>query len=486
MKKLSDVIAALPRGFLPLMLLVFVSRILSMAFFPLTDATEGRYGEVARLMLTSGDWISPQYAPGVWFWAKPPMSTWLAAASMKVFGVNEFAARFPSLLLSLVVLWLVWELARDYLSETGRWLAVLILSTMSLFYVVSGTVMTDETLLLTCTMVLVAFWRMVDGPSRKAGYWMFFGLGLGLLAKGPVVWALTGISAAVWLCWAKKWREVFRAMPLVTGALLMLAVGVPWYIAAEMKTPGFLNYFLIGENFDRFTKPGWDGDRYGHAHKAPLGMIWVFVLAAALPWLPVSLYRYFRGWRPQMTDMTRFLLCWFLIPNLFFTFAHNIILTYPLVSLPPLALLIAKSLESSAVTKGKIRRWAYAAGAVIPAIILLGLAALPFCVPHNLHTASFVSRDFRAMKDSRGQDLLYVGLRVYSIEYYNAGKVKRFDSIDAAIDYGLKHGQHFLALTDEQAGWISPAEHKELEFLRKSRPAYVLYQISPKKEASGS
>ncbi len=69
-----------------------------MCFIPLNDVSEARYAEIARKMLETGNWVTPQHDYGVPFWAKPPLSTWLSAFSMKLFGVNEFAARLPGLL----------------------------------------------------------------------------------------------------------------------------------------------------------------------------------------------------------------------------------------------------------------------------------------------------------------------------------------------------------------------------------------------------
>ena len=83
-----------------------------MRRYPLTDPTEARYAEIARKMLETGQWVMPQFDYGVPFWGKPPLSTWLSAASMGAFGVNEFAARLPSLLLMLGCGVLVYALAR--------------------------------------------------------------------------------------------------------------------------------------------------------------------------------------------------------------------------------------------------------------------------------------------------------------------------------------------------------------------------------------
>ncbi|WP_137887258.1 glycosyltransferase family 39 protein [Pseudomonas sp. 2FE] len=85
-----------------------------MAFVPLTDTTEARYAEIARKMLETGNWITPLHDYAVPFWAKPPLSTWLAAAAMGLFGETELAVRLPSLLLSLAVLWLTADLTRRH------------------------------------------------------------------------------------------------------------------------------------------------------------------------------------------------------------------------------------------------------------------------------------------------------------------------------------------------------------------------------------
>ena len=70
---------------------------------PLTDKTEARYGEIARLMAETGNWIVPQIDYGIPFWAKPPLSTWLSASSSILFGENEFALRLPYLMISIVI-----------------------------------------------------------------------------------------------------------------------------------------------------------------------------------------------------------------------------------------------------------------------------------------------------------------------------------------------------------------------------------------------
>jgi len=89
--------------------IVALVRLLTLGLYPLNDTTEARYAEVARKMLELNDWITPWYDYGVPFWAKPPLSTWLTAISLKLFGINEFAARLPYFLLALLIAWIVWD-----------------------------------------------------------------------------------------------------------------------------------------------------------------------------------------------------------------------------------------------------------------------------------------------------------------------------------------------------------------------------------------
>lgn len=448
------------------------ARIMAMIFFPLTDATEARYGEIARKMSETNDWITPQYDYGVPFWAKPPLSTWLSAASMDVFGWNEFAARLPSLLIALALLPLIYIFSEKQHRQTS----IAMLLTMGLFYIAMGTVMTDMTLLLSCTLALVAFWFAVEEKSLRWGYAFFAALGIGMLAKGPIALVLSGLPVFVWLFWAKSWKKMFSSLPIFSGILLMLAICLPWYILAERKTPGFLEYFIVGEHFKRFLVPGWNGDLYGHAHEAPLGSIWPFLLADGFPWsfiLPgIWGYRYFRKQPviavPLLDSRAKFLLCWLLLPNIFFTFAHNILFTYALVSMPALALLIAREIPQ----KGEIKGWFYLSGALLPALTLIGLGLISFHPSLVPNTAAYISRAVHKL--DADAKLVYAGSRIYSMEFYNSGKVQRFDSVKEA----LKQRGAYVVLTEEQGWDLLP----RIKPVAQAAPHYLIYKIDQGKK----
>lgn len=338
-----------------LLALAFAIRLLSLGSYPLMDTTEARYGEVARKMAELGDWITPWYDVGVPFWGKPPLAFWLSAGGQLLLGANEFASRLPHWLLGVLVLWLVWDWQAREDRRQAR-IACVLLGSSALFFVASGAVMTDMALALALVLTMRGFWlglHGAEGIRRREGWLMFLGLGLGLLAKGPLTLILAGLPIGLWALLEWRWRALWRGLPWIRGSLLMLLVAAPWYLLAELKTPGFLEYFLLGEHWQRFVTAGWDGDRYGNAHAYPYGSVWLFLLAAAFPWslwLPLLLWL---GWRQRgevvdgVASRRRYWLFWGLAPCLFFTFAGNVLWTYVLPGLPALALLAADLLHAA-------------------------------------------------------------------------------------------------------------------------------------------
>src|SRR5260221_550428 len=103
------------------LLLLITFRALSLGLYPLSDNTESRYAEIARRMASSGDWITPRIADNTVFWGKPPLSSWLSAASIQLLGASEWAVRLPSVLLALVVTAVVWRWGS---ARNSRWAAL--------------------------------------------------------------------------------------------------------------------------------------------------------------------------------------------------------------------------------------------------------------------------------------------------------------------------------------------------------------------------
>ena len=160
-------------------------RLFGAAFVPLLDTTQARYAEIARKMLETGDWITPQFTYGVAYWGKPPLYAWLSSMSMGAFGVSEFAARMPFLGIALLTLLLVFRWARAEEDRDFAWMTVVVLALSALFFLSSAIVMTDAVLTFSTTLSMVAFYRAIHraDSARTWSHLFFVGLGVGMLAE---------------------------------------------------------------------------------------------------------------------------------------------------------------------------------------------------------------------------------------------------------------------------------------------------------------
>jgi len=414
-----------------LLLFAVAIRLATLGAYPLMDNTEARYAEVARKMVDTGDWLTPQIHYGVPFWSKPPLSMWGTAVSYLVLGVNEFAARLPSLLACVAAAWLTFALAMRRRGAGVALRAAVVLVTTPLFYISAGAVMTDPALFLGTTLSMVGFWQAMTRPGRAGriwGYAFFLGLAIGMLAKGPVGVVLTLIPVGLWTLWKGGIRDVWNRLPWISGFILAAGLSVPWYVLEEARTPGYLDYFIVGEHWKRYTESGWQGDMFGTAHARPRGMIWLFALAVTLPWSAAWIAllwigRRARDPRPAAPDdgWDAYLWLWALTPAAFFTFAGNVLWTYVLPALPAFALLVAQAWTAAGE---KRPRWlSMKAGAlVLPVGLLLGVAfVLPRVAPD--HSQKTLVAEYLAERRSDAQRLVYFGEAPQSVEFYARGKV---------------------------------------------------------------
>jgi 4-amino-4-deoxy-L-arabinose transferase-like glycosyltransferase len=418
---------------------IWAARLFAMATMPFVDTSEPRYAEIARLMAVSGDWITPWFSPGVPFWGKPPLAFWLQALCIRAFGLSEFSIRLASLPAILGMAGLCFVLARRMASrEAGLWSSV-IFSTMLLPAAAAGAVLTDPWLAFGVTLSMAAFYLARETPAWQWRYGFFLGLAIGLLAKGPLAVLLVAASLIPWLAWRRVFAmpraDAARGLPWTGGIVLVAALVLPWYIAAEVKTPGFLRYFILGEHFFRFVDPGWKGDLYGSAHVEPYGAIWAQWLLASLPWGALGLLALSWRWRERSTWRARlamaardsrwtYLLAWALATPLFFTLSANVIWTYVLPALPPAAVLLAAAMPTA--PRPSVHKAVLACAALVPlAFLVVGTAAI--VSPQRFKTEKGLVAMADAMK-APGERLYFVGSLPFSARFYSrgaAGKVER-------------------------------------------------------------
>jgi 4-amino-4-deoxy-L-arabinose transferase-like glycosyltransferase len=476
-----------------LLLLLLATRLVAMAVIPLTDDTEARYGEIARKMAASGNWVTLQSNFGAPFWAKPPLSTWVSAISMKWFGVSELTARLPNLLLMIAVMVMVgiW-IARKRNTDSGL-LAALIMGSMLLVYVVAGTVMTDTCLTFATTWSLIAFWEARNSKGKRStvwGYLLFASFGIGMLAKGPVSIVLPGLPIFFWTLWQKDFKQSVKCLPWVGGILLMCAIFLPWYLLAEHRTPGFLHYFFIDENFKRYLGDGGWTDHYGSPHLHPMGTIIPFWLADALPWSIVCLIWLIKrkpsGWKETFNKeegFARYLLLASAVPLVFFFFARNIIATYPLQALPPLAALMAflYSKKNEHPLAGKLPLLA-----LIPALVGLLAIYLFHFVPladHPKPSQKPVIAAYEQMRPSPSTPIGYYSASYYSASFYSRNTQHQLANSQALAAFLNQYPGAFVVIQNDEVAGVPPALKARL--IAKAQFPYVTLFESSSKQPSG-
>lgn len=443
---------------------IVVFHLIGIGSYPLLGTTEGRYAEMAKKMVLAGQYLVPMFTDSEPFWGKPPLSMWITAASMHLFGINEFAARLPSWLSSIGVgLLIVRLLAPD--TRAGLF-AFLIWTGSYLGYAAFGKVHTDSILTLCVTLALVGLYI---GHTQRAVFWQavaYIGLGLGLLAKGPVVAVYIGMPWCFWLLLQRQFIPYVTSLSTWLGIGAACAIAVPWYIAAEAAYPGFLDYFLVGEHFQRFLDPGWSADLYGAGHHELPGTIVIFLAESLLPWsllLPILyLVRKKRRGSVESAHIS-FLVIWAIVPVLFFCASANVVPNYVMPTIPAWVALLSIALIPFCYKRRQVIALALFAG-LFPFIKLIQNAnpASTYDEPRNQQA---LVRTFLESRTS--EPLFFAGKRLYAAEFY-------FSDINYAMDEAsLPHGApYYLAMRSGREPFPNPSQCQEKPMTNNYRLFY--------------
>ncbi len=397
-----------------LLVLLFLIRAFFNGVLPLMDKTEARYAEIARLMAETGEWIVLQIDYGIPFWAKPPLSTWFSAASISLFGEAEFFVRLPYLLACLAMVLLVGKYRPS--SKMSFYLPGLVLMSLPEFFLHAGVVSTDTFLSLSIALVMLSFWEGIQDNAKT--YWrylLFAGMGFGLLAKGPIVGVLTVPPILLWCALSDfKWKKLLR-FPIVLGALVSLGIAVPWYLWAELRSPGFVDYFIVGEHFKRYLDSSWSGDKYGFPKQQPLGMVWLFLIGAVLPWIGSFIKKMKTQGLGLLKDQwSLYLLLWLIWTPFFFTSSKSLIHPYTLPVMIPFALLVVHYWNGIQLKKIHI-----ALSLTLP-LLLTGVFF------SGVVNAVFLDNSDKTLVAAAPKQTAIYALdwKSYSSQYYSRGKVK--------------------------------------------------------------
>ena len=460
-------------------------RIFTFFWFPLTENTESRYAEIGSYMAATGDWVTLWIDEDTPFWGKPPLSARKTALGVLIFGVNEWAVRLPHALAALSVLFLTWHAASHFNRQIALYAAALLAGSL-IFVIAMGSVMTDMALVLGTTLAFWGFWQIIVQGHRWGGYWFFVGVSIGLLAKGPLTLVLVGAPIVLWLLFQKDRFQILSRLPWLWGVLIVSVLAVPWYILAELKTPGFLHYFIVGEHFNRFIVPGWDGDLYGNAHNKPKGFIWLLMAFDALPWL--ILLPFLMLWRnpskPSSAESkgqdSRVSYWWWvaLFPAVFFTFASNILWTYVLPAWPALVIGVAALLHQYIQAR--------ATNIVLVIGLLMSGIAPTVILANYTWTQQYYSSSARPIiaehtaiqaKAANSDPLYFYPFTTASARFYSNGTVNRLTSLESIPELINQLSSFYLAMPTVHRAWLENQDAFDATYIN-TFGQHDLYRLS--------
>lgn len=345
----------------------------------LVEPDEGRYGEIPREMLASGDWVTPRLDGFVYF-EKPPLQYWATAASLGVLGVDNAGARAWPLLLGLLTVLFTWRLGRKLFGEEEGAIAAILLATGVLWFAMSHVLTLDTGLsaFLFLAIGSLARAQTLREEPRRCTRWMFLawaGLALAVLSKGPVALVLAGGTVLAYGFVARD-LAIWRHLRLGLGIAVLLAIGAPWFLAVESRNPGFARFFFLHENVERYTTEI-------HKRVEPWWYYLPAVALGSLPWIRPSFAALvrprFEARGPSGFDATKLLWTYVLLTILFFSLSHSKLVPYVQPVFPALALLAARRLRN---------RPSLAFEAAL--VLLLGVAfSVATAVPLNLDLSKY-------------------------------------------------------------------------------------------------
>ncbi len=359
----------------------------------LFDPDEGRYAEIPREMVTTGDWVTPRLND-IKYFEKPALQYWATATAYELFGQHAWTVRLWPALCGFLGLLLTWSVARRLHDETTALIAVLVQASALLYVGMARIATLDMSLSAALQLTMTALVMLVarrEGESRWpriASPWALMlgvGVALAVLSKGLVGILIPGAVAFLYIALYRDWGLIRRAQ--IGWTLLALAVlAAPWLLLASQRNPEFAHFFFVVQHFQRYlSQRGFD--RYQPA--------WFFIpvlLVGLLPWATLLPGALKAGWMSARRGdrAASLLLLWAGFIFLFFSVSQSKLIPYIVPMFPALSLLTARYIAT--LSGRRLARHLFAvltlSAAIVASLLILWATPLGASLVSRASTAS--------------------------------------------------------------------------------------------------
>ncbi|HEY0274271.1 MAG TPA: glycosyltransferase family 39 protein [Chitinophaga sp.] len=367
-------------------LIALVAAVLFIPFLGavhLFDWDEINFAEAAREMIVSHNYLQVQidFQP---FWEKPPLFIWMQAGSMLLFGVNEFAARFPNAVTGILTLVTFYAIGKKLVSEKfGAWWALLYAGCwLPHFYFKSGII--DPTFNYFIFLAVYCVYRIgFSGHKIRLSVFAGICLGLAVLTKGPVAVLVSGLTLAVYFV-VNRFRTGARIGHLLLVALFAALTTGAWF-GIEIVRHGwwFVNQFVTYQvRLFRTEDAGHGGPFFYH---------WIILLVGCFPG-SIFLFGYLQRRRagafPEKTevrDFTKWMWVLFWVVLLLFSIVKTKIVHYSSLCYFPLSFLAAYQVHRLLEGRAVLKQWQVTLLLFIGVVLGLAIGALPLAGLYKAH-----------------------------------------------------------------------------------------------------
>jgi len=314
------------------------------------DVDASQYAEMSREMMHSQNWLE-LHDRGLQYLDKPPLLFWVSAASMKVFGVNNFGYKFPSILFALWAIYATYRLAKLLYEEQTARLAALVLATCQGLFLMTNDIRCDTILM---SWVVTAIWQIKewDVTRRYKHLWLgFAAVGMGMMTKGPIALMVPVFSFASDWVLKREWRKFFNPaylLGVVIILLILLPMSIGLYQQFDMHPERSVNggthvsglrFFYWSQSFGRITgeSPWKNGAGFDFLLTNMLWSFlpWIFVFVPALVVNVIRVVRQKFRLLPNQEFVSTggFLLAYMALGSSAYQLPHYIFVVFPLAAI---------------------------------------------------------------------------------------------------------------------------------------------------------
>jgi len=335
----------------------------------LFDWDEINFAESAREMLVTGDFLTVQinFEP---FWEKPPLFIWMQTISMWIFGVNEFAARFPNAICGVVTLLVLYRMGKEMKNKTFGliWVLSYACSFLPFFYFKSGIIDPWFNLFIFLGIYHAAKYTDKDYTGRRTRRAILSGffIGLGTLTKGPVAILIFALVGTILLI-IRKFAIKFKVKDILLFVGVLIFTGGFWFILQILSG----NYHIMAD-FIEYQIRLFKTQDAGHG-----GFLLYHFVVVFLGVFPASIFALLGLRKPKsITDyekhIRQVMIILLFTVLILFTIVKTKILHYSSLAYFPVTYLATWSIYEIVNKKHRVKWWTN---------VLIILVALIFAIP---------------------------------------------------------------------------------------------------------